>query len=197
MWDGEGRHHRRPSRCSCGWCKSRGATAAAQHFSYQGCSICSASSLPCTQSMYSTGLLNYSLGKKVSFLQQTAISEGSFQSVEGQSLLHGGTSYLCPAQCQLPAGDRQSPPAGKDRVPRAAHATGKLGLAMRSPPNLFLGSVFEDALGKHVSPSKRSVELLFSLTSPHVAGARCCSPDLISICREMRPPTAARLQSQK
>lgn len=82
-------------------------------------------------------------------------------------------------------------------MPHTAHAAGKLGLAMRSPPNLFLGSVFEDALGKHFSPSKKSVEPSFSLASPSLAGAGCCSSDLISICREMRAPTAARLQSQK
>lgn len=143
------------------------------------------------------GSLNYNLGKKVSFLQQTAISEGSFQSIEGPSLLHGGTGYLCPAWWQLPAGDWQSPPARRDGVPHAARAAGKLELAMRSPPNLFLGSLFEDTLGKHFSPLKKSLELSFSLASPSLAGAGCYSPDLISICREMRAPTAARLHSQK
>lgn len=49
----------------------------------------------------------------------------------------------------------------------APHAARNLGLAMRSPPNLFLGSVLEDALGKHVSLSKMPAELLFSLASPH------------------------------
>lgn len=47
------------------------------------------------------------------------------------------------------------------------HAARNLGLAMRSPPSLFLGSVFEDALGKHVSLPKVPAELLLSLASPH------------------------------
>lgn len=48
----------------------------------------------------------------------------------------------------------------------ATHAVRELRLAMRS-----LDSVFEDTLGKHVSPSKKSVEPLFTLTSFPVAGA--------------------------
>lgn len=47
------------------------------------------------------------MGKKVSFLQQIAISGGSVQLVEGRSLLRGGIGYLCPARWQLPEPDCQ------------------------------------------------------------------------------------------
>lgn len=71
----------------------------------------------------------------------------------------------------------------------------KLGLAMRSPPNLFMGHVFEDALGKHASLSKRLLRcclpaFLLSETFPS-EGAVCCSLDLRNICKEMRAPAAA------
>lgn len=54
----------------------------------------------------------------------------------------------------------------------------------KSPPNLFLESVFEGALERFFSPWKKSVEPSFSLSSPSFAGAGFCSPDLISICRK-------------
>lgn len=100
-----------------------------------------AESPPCPAQRVFTaqGSLNYNLDKKVSLLQQTAtISEGSFQSV-GVSLSSTVELAVCPAQQQLPAEDWQSPSARRDGVTRATLTAVKLGLAMRSHPNLFFG----------------------------------------------------------
>lgn len=156
-WVGEGRKGRRLSHCGCGPCKSWGATAAALHFSYQHCSICSASSLP---SIYRTGLSELQPGQE-SFLssancplrEQLLADQGSVSSPWWDQL--SVSCLVVVARWGLAIPSRQ------DRwVTHATHAARELGLAMRS-----LDSVFEDTLGKHVSPSKK---VCWAIVFPHL-----------------------------
>lgn len=120
-------------------------------------SICSASSLPCTQSIYSTGLPELQPEQESFPFSSKMPSQRAASSRLRVSLLSMVGWVIC--------------------VLLGEPVHQELGLAVRSPPNLFLGNVLEDAPGKHFSPLQRSVEPTLSLASPSLAGAGCCSPD--------------------
>lgn len=152
-WDGEGRHRRTPSHCSCTWCKSWGATAPVQHFSYQ----CSARSLPCTQSIYSPEISRIS---KFPFFSKLPPER------ESSSQLRVSLSQWdwLSMSCAVVAAHWGLAGHWRDGVPLSTCTAGKLQFAIRSPPNLFLVSVFEGALEWLSNPLKKAVEPLFSLS---------------------------------